>query len=88
MVTTRHRTQVTHTDAVEHALLLARKRWPNEERASTLISLLIEEGAKTIEASDDAAAAGRRREVDAVAAEFAGIYPEGYLDDLRAGWPE
>jgi len=86
MPTTKKRTQVTHTREVEEALRVAHKIWPNEKPA-VLIARLAAEGAKSLKASDDTASSARRREVDAAVDEFAGIYPPGYLDDLRDEWP-
>lgn len=87
MPTTRPRTQVTHTPDIEEALRIARLRWPNES-PSVLLAHLVVEGARTVAASHPEATAGRLQRIDAVVGEFAGIYPDGYLSDLRAEWPE
>ncbi|MXS75738.1 hypothetical protein CSIV_08925 [Microbacterium sp. CSI-V] len=87
MPTTRTRTQVTHTPEIEEALRIARRRWPGEN-PSVLLTHLVLEGARTIEALEPTLTASRRRHLDALIADFAGIYPEGYLDDLRTEWPE
>lgn len=87
MPTTRMRTQVTHTAEIEEALRIARLRWPGES-PSVLLTNLVLEGARTIEALAPATVAARRRSVDALVGEFAGIFPEGHLEELRAEWPE
>ena len=87
MPTTRMRTQVTHTPDIEEALRIARLRWPNES-PSVLLTHLVLEGARTIEALEPTAVVTRRRHIDALIGEFAGIYREGYLDDLRVEWRE
>jgi hypothetical protein len=88
MPTTRPRHQVTETDTVARALDLAARRWPGESRGRLLVRL-IEGGAKVLEHDDATRRAERRRAIRAVSAgKFAGSYPPGYLDELRADWPE
>lgn len=84
--TTRHRYQITETDEVSRALDAAEKRWPGESRARLIVRLITENGALASEVND-AEIARRRAALDAVAGSFAGMYPPGYLDELRAEWP-
>lgn len=88
MPTTRPRHQVTETDTVVHALDLAARHWPGESRGRLLVRL-IEQGAEALENDDAVRHAERRRAIRAVSdGKFAGCYPPGYLEELRADWPE
>lgn len=80
---------LTATDDIAAALDRAMKRWPEDaERPARLLHRLI--------AAGDAAAASERAtelqsRLDAIAATsgiFSGLYPPGYLEDLRQEWPE
>jgi hypothetical protein len=86
MPTARHRYQVTETDEVSRALDAAERRWPGEPRARLIVRLITENGARVAEVNE-AEAARRRAALDAVAGTFRGMYPAGYLEDLRAEWP-
>lgn len=85
--TTRPRTQLTHTAAVERALEVAARRWPGE-KDSVLLTRLIEAGADAIEASAELDREQRRRRALALSSKYRGTFADGYLDEMRAGWPE
>jgi len=87
MPTERHRYQVTETDEVARALDAAARRWPDEPRSRLLVRLITENGAAVAEVNE-AEAERRRAAIEAVAGSFSGLYPEGYLEGLRAEWPE
>ena len=87
MPTTRPRYQVTETDEVAHALEAAERRWPGEPRSRLIVRLITENGEKIGEVND-AETARRLAAVEAIAGSFPGMYPPGYLDELRAEWPE
>ncbi|WP_307206693.1 hypothetical protein [Microbacterium testaceum] len=87
MPTTRPRTQVTHTRDVEEALRIARSLWPDESPSALLLHLVVR-GGQAIRDEQAQRARARRGTVDAMVERFAGIYPEGYLRELRADWPE
>ena len=86
MPTARHRYQITETDEVARALDAAEKRWPDEPRSRLIVRLITENGAVVAEANE-AEVTRRRAAIDAVAGSFPGLYPPGYLDELRAEWP-
>lgn len=87
MPTARPRHQVTETEAVARALDLAARRWPTESRGKLLVRL-IEAGAESVEVRETHSLEARSRILDELAGTFAGVYPVGYLDDLRQDWPE
>lgn len=87
MPTTRPRTQVTHTRAVEQALEIARSRWPDESPSALLMHLVVR-GGQAIQDEQSQREIDRRAAVDAAVQRLAGIYPDGYLHELRGDWPE
>jgi len=90
--TTRPRIVITETDAVAQALAVAARRWPEERGRARLLLRLVEEGARAsgdVEARQAQEHRRRRLEaVDSTAGVGTGWYPPGYLEDLRADWPE
>jgi hypothetical protein len=87
MPTSRHRYQITETDEVARALEAAERRWPGEPRARLIVRLVTENG-EAIGKVNDGEAERRRAAVHAIAGSFPGMYPPGYLEELRAEWPE
>lgn len=77
------RVQVTKTPMLEHAIDVARLRWPDETHTSRLIERLAIEGANQL----DVAEQRRQDALDRLIGSRPGVYPEGYLDSLRAEWP-
>ena len=88
MPTKNPRTHITHTPQVAHALQVARRRWPNEDRESALILHLLDEGAKSIEQSQASNDAQRVALIRRVAGKHADLFGEGYLEEIRQDWPE
>ena len=87
MPTARPRYQVTETDEVAHALDAAERRWPGEPRSRLIVRLITENG-EAISEVNNAETARRLAAVEAIAGSFAGMYLPGYLEELRAEWPE
>ncbi len=86
MPTARHRYQVTETDEVARALDAAARRWPGEPRSRLIVRLITENGVRVAEVNE-VEEARRRAALDEVAGSFAGLYPPGYLEELRTEWP-
>jgi len=86
MPTTRPRHAITESEAVTHALDVARRRWPGEP-TSRLLARLIEEGASSVEQQSSALDREHELAVQDLT-RLARYYPDGYLDDVRAGWDE
>jgi hypothetical protein len=84
--TTRPRHLVTETDELGAALDDAAARWPGLSRAQLLARLALE-GHRAIGQRE---ADRHRRRLDALARHrgaLTGVYPAGYLDELRNEWP-
>lgn len=86
MPTLKHRHAITETPEVSHALEVARRRWPGQP-ASRLLTRLIETGAQAVEVEDIRTTHQHERAVSALTG-LAQHYPQGYLDEVRDGWPE
>jgi len=74
---------VTDTGDVARAIDLAQREWPGLSRSKAL-ARLVREGAAAV--GEARAARPGCDLVDALSS-FAGIFPDGYLDDLRKDWP-
>ncbi|MCL1899005.1 MAG: hypothetical protein FWG11_00530 [Promicromonosporaceae bacterium] len=87
MPTTLTRTQVSHTPRVQHALDVARRRWPGT-RPAALIAEVLEDWARQAETAE---AAQRQAQISrrlSLAGKYTDIYGPGYLDKVREGWAE
>jgi hypothetical protein len=62
--------------------------WPEvkDERAE-LLRRLIDRGIESVEAEFNEQIEARRKAVMEVAGSLSGIWPENYLEELRAEWP-
>lgn len=87
MPTTRPRFQVTETPEVERALRAAEAAWPEASRGERVIRLL-QAGANALESDHAERRARRLAAVDFSAGSLDVAYEPGYLEQLRADWPE
>lgn len=87
MPTTRRRHQVTETPAIEHALDLAARRWPNEPRTKLLMRL-VQTGSEMLEREDGEETRRRRAAAERTSGKYAGVFPANYLAELRRDWSE
>lgn len=85
MPTTRPRHTITETDRIAAALDAAGRRWPGERRAG-LVKRLIEAGHAAIEEDEQAGQERLLGAVDATSGALDGVYPAGYLEELRREW--
>ena len=87
MPTTRPRHLVTETDPVARALDAATRQWPGLSRSKLLLAL-IDEGHQSITARTEAKRAERLAAIEQTSGSLAGVFPDGYLEELRKDWPE
>ena len=86
MPTARPRYQITETESVAQALLVAARRWPGEPRSKLLLRL-VDVGAAALN-SEDAQAENRYRDaIMASSGKYADAFGPDYLTDLRRDWP-
>jgi hypothetical protein len=89
MPTTRHRYTITETDEVARALAEAARRWPEEDRKpGRLLLHLVEEGRRSLLKQREDVVAADREVIEQTSGVLTGVYPPGYLAELRADWPE
>lgn len=87
MPTTRPRHLVTETDELAEALDAAAVRWPGLSRAQLLRRLALEGHRAAADVQEER----RRQRIEAVrkySGILTGLYPPGYLEQLRDEWPE
>jgi hypothetical protein len=89
MPTARARHMITETDEIAAALDAAALRWPDlaDERAE-LLRKLIHSGLTDLNAQEERRIALKREAIRAAAGSMTGLWPEGWLEELRSEWPE
>lgn len=71
------------------ALEAASQKWPDDRgRPSRLLLRLIEEGERAITSDRERLRQQRLTVIERIAGSYTGMYPKGYLEELRAEWPE
>lgn len=79
---------ITESDALARALDNAALLWPEcEDNRAELLRQIIERGIASIQEESEEKLNARRKAVLAAAGSLSGLWPEGYLDEMRAEWP-
>lgn len=85
MPTTRPRHSITETGDIAEALADAARRWPEDAGSpSRLLLRLLRAGHEVLRREQEAER--RRAAVEATSGLLTGIYPQGYLAELRTDW--
>lgn len=88
MPTTKRRHAITETAEITGALEVAARRWPEDrEHPAMLLRRLIATGAEAIEPRVRVDMQERHDLVIELAGTFEGLFPAGYLGELRDEWP-
>jgi hypothetical protein len=89
MPTSRRRHVITETDQVARALDDAAERWP-EDRGNRprLLLRLLDEGHRAVTGERQQRVRDHREAVTSTSGVLTGAYDKGYLEQLRAEWPE
>lgn len=79
---------ITESDQLAEALDRAAKLCPEirDERAE-LLRYLIDRGIQAVTAEQDEAIEARKKAILQVAGSLSDVWPENYLEELRAEWP-
>lgn len=88
MPTLRQRHMITESDQLAEALDHAAKIYPDlrDERAE-LLRYLIERGIQSLDAEYNEKVEARKNAIREVAGSLSGVWPENYLEEMRAEWP-
>jgi hypothetical protein len=80
---------ITETDEIAAAIDAAAVRWPDiaDERAELLRRLIIAAPAEE-EVRREQAREAKRQAIRDNAGGFEGMWPDGWLEELRSEWPE
>lgn len=79
---------ITESDQLAEALDHAAKIYPDlrDERAE-LLRHLIERGIQSLDAEYNEKVEARKNAIREVAGSLSGVWPENYLEEMRAEWP-
>jgi hypothetical protein len=88
MPTTRPRHIITESDEVTRALDAAAARWPEDASSrARLLLRLVRAGHDHLASVENSAVEARLAAVVKHQGELTGMFPEGYLENLRDDWP-
>jgi allantoicase len=80
---------ITETDDIARALDIAAQRWPEVANERTvLLRRLIATSADELAATAGNAIAHKRQAIAEAAGSMTGLWPDGWLTELRNEWPE
>lgn len=89
MPTARPRHTLTETDELAAAIDEAARRWPEDASSrSRLLLRLVKAGQLALDAEREGQRKRRLAAVERTAGGLTGVYPPGYLEQLRREWPE
>lgn len=89
MPTTRKRHLLTETDQLAAALDDAAQMWPaDRDHRARLLLRLVTEGHRAVVAQRTRTSEERLEALRASSGAASGMYGPGYLEELRADWPE
>jgi hypothetical protein len=80
---------ITETDEIAAAIDAAAVRWPEiaKERAE-LIRRLVQTGLSDLKAQEAERVAAKREAIREAAGSMTGLWPAGWLEELRSEWPQ
>lgn len=89
MPTARPRHMITETDELAKALEAAALLWPSERLSrSSLLRKVLEVGVEQVVQQAASARSSRLREIEKQAGSLSGVWPGGWLAELRDEWPK
>lgn len=89
MPTARPRHMITETDELAKALEAAALLWPSERISrSSLLRKVLEVGVEEVVKQAASVKSSRMREIEKQAGSLSGVWPAGWLAELRDEWPK
>lgn len=83
------RTNITHTKAIQEALTIAAEHWPDQKASNTaLLTKLATKAATDLRREQQNNTERLERIAERANNLYGHSYPDNYLADIRAGWPE
>lgn len=86
MPTKRPRHFVTESNELAEALDAAARQWPDLSRAQLIVQLALA-GQRAVQRDDDERRERRLAAIRTNSGSLTGLYPGGYLGELRSEWP-
>lgn len=89
MPTARPRHMITETDELAQALEAAALLWPSERLSrSSLLRKVLEVGVEEVVKQAASAKSSKLREIEKQAGSLSGVWPSGWISELRDEWPK